>query len=155
MLIEESKKSKVREKIEGFLKSEGLSLVEFKLFLKGNSFAVRVITDYPEGGITINDCARLNKLIFSYLDEEKILGDDFVVEVLSPGIDRKLATKEDFLRVKNKLIALWLNTPVKGKQYWEGQLMDIEEKDLFIKDKKQLLKIPLDNIKFAKQKLEV
>ncbi|HDN86615.1 MAG: hypothetical protein DRP68_00825 [Candidatus Omnitrophota bacterium] len=155
MLIEESKKSKIREKIEGFLKSEGLSLVEFKLFLKGNSFAVRVITDYPEGGITINDCARLNKLIFSYLDEEKILGDDFVVEVLSPGIDRKLTTKEDFLRVKNKFVALWLNTPIEGKEYWEGRLMDIEEKDLFIKGKKQLLKIPLDNVKFAKQKLEI
>ena len=90
MMIDRDIQDTVKKEIKKMLGLENLTLIDFNLFSKKSSYIVRVTTDYPKGGITINDCARMNKLLFSYLDKEKILGDDFVVEVISPGLNRKL-----------------------------------------------------------------
>lgn len=153
MILDKQIEEKIRKKTESLLRKEGLDLVEFKIFLKGSTYVVRVITDYSEGGVSLNECARLNRLLFSYLDKDKILGEDFSVEVNSPGLDRKLKTRDDFLRVKGRNVSLWLNIPVKEKTYLEGKLLNVEEEKILLQGK-ELIEVFLNTIKCAKQKLD-
>lgn len=156
MIIDREIEDRVKAKTEELLKKESLTLVEFKLFFRRpSSYVVRVVADYFQGGITIADCAKLNKLLFSYLDREKVIGDDFVIEVISPGLDRKLTTKSDFLRVKDSVVCVWLEESVKGKQYWEGNILEIKDKSIVLNDKKGSVEIPLELIKFGKQNIEI
>ena len=155
MVIDKNIENKIEEKTKELLEKEGLTLIEFKLFLKKPSYVLRVAADYPEGGITIADCARSNKLLISYLDNSGILGDNFAVEVVSPGLDRKLVTKSDFRRVKDNVVCVWLKESVNDKEYWEGNISGIEDKSLVLKNEKGSVEIPLEVIKFAKQRIEI
>ena len=114
---------------------------------------VKITADFPYGGVTLKVLSFVNKIIFSYLEKENILGEDFVVEVVSPGLDRKLKEKSDFLRVLGRHLKIWLKSPYEGKNYYEGILEKIEEENLIIKSEK-IISIPLSLINFAKQRIE-
>jgi ribosome maturation factor RimP len=171
-----SDKDKLMDYVEEIIKREGAELVEFKVFLSGGKSTCRVITDYPEGGITISDCARINTMIFSFLKESQLLGEDFTVEVNSPGLKRSLKTYKDFLRVKGKNICLWLQEPYKGKEYLEGRVVDVKEEKLvfeyqysrevkvknskhlsrkLLDREKEIYELNLDKIRLGKEKLTV
>lgn len=152
MIVDRDIEKNIRDKTEKFLTRENLELVEFKVFSKSNTYVVRVVADYPQGGITIADCARLNKLLFSYLDGNKILGNDFSVEVISPGLDRKLKTKKDLLRVKGKPLLVWLSASLEGKTYYEGMLLAVEDEGIVL-ESEGTIKIPHALISCAKQKI--
>ncbi len=153
MILEDDQKKKIESRIEMILGELGLDLVEIKLFPQGASLVVRVIADFPYGGITLRDCEKANRRIFSYLEEEKVLGDDFIVEVISPGVDRKLKAKKDFLRVLDRELKIWLYNPLKGKNYWEGKLIEVRDEGIVIQSK-EILSIPYEIINFARQKYE-
>ena len=153
MILGKEIEEKIKERVSKILKEENLDLVDFKIFPQGGSFIVKITADFPYGGVTLKDLSFVNKIIFSYLEKENILGEDFVVEVVSPGLDRKLKEKSDFLRVLGKYLKIWLKSPYEGKNYYEGILEKIEEENLIIKSEK-IISIPLFLINFAKQKIE-
>ena len=111
------------------------------------------LVDYPQGGVTMEDCAFVNRKIFSFLETTNMLGDDFAVEVNSPGLDRSLKTRSDFLRVKGRYVMLWLIEPFMGKAYIEGELLDIHNDFLVLMCKGNRLDVPLKSIKTGKERI--
>jgi ribosome maturation factor RimP len=152
MIVDKEIEEKIKGKVREFLERENLCLVEFRLLPHGKAAVVRVVVDYPGGGITIDDCARLNRAIFSYLDREDILGETFSVEVVSPGLHKPLKVKDDFLRVKGRRICVWLKTPLNDKTYLEGKVLEADETKVILEEK-EIIEVPLEIIKFAKQKI--
>ncbi|UCD14836.1 MAG: hypothetical protein JSV34_03690 [Candidatus Omnitrophota bacterium] len=150
----DKEQDKIKVKVEQILKEKGIDLVEFSLFFSRGSCTVRCLIDYPAGGITLDECAAVNKEIFSFLGEGNLLGENYVVEVNSPGLERKLKTYKDFLRVKGKIISLWFKSPFEGKQYLEGQLADVDESQLCIKNKSGVFKINFNQIRVGKEKIK-
>ena len=146
---------KIKGAIADILREQGVEFVEFKIFSSGLKHTVRCLVDYPAGGITLNTCAMINTRIFSFLDSTQLLGDDFTVEVNSPGLDRKLVSYRDFLRVKGKNVGVWLLEPLEGKTYVEGEVTDVNEQHLFLKGRENIFKIDLVKIRSGKEKVEV
>lgn len=144
----------IQSKVKKILEKEGLDLVELKVFYSGGKSVVRCLADYPSGGITIDECARVNKLIFSFLDESKLLGENFAVEVNSPGIDRALKTAKDFMRVKGKLVSFWLNQPIEDKEYLEAKVLDVSEKKVCVEKGGKEFEIEFEKIKLGKERVE-
>jgi len=145
---------RIKNKIIEFLKEKDLELLEFKIFMYGAKYILRCVVDFKDGGITINDCADLNRRIFSFIDKENLLGEDFVVEVNSPGLDRELKTQKDFLKVRDRKIQLFFKEGA-SKKYLEGKLIDIKDNFLFLELKEDILKIDLGEIRFGKEIVEV
>ncbi|MCM8826716.1 MAG: hypothetical protein NC904_04270 [Candidatus Omnitrophica bacterium] len=143
----------IRSKFEEILRMKGIDLVDFKVFSQGRRWTIRSIVDYPYGGITVDECSSLNQILFSLVEKEKILGDDFVVEVNSPGLDRPLVTAKDFLRAKGKIICVWFREPIKGKDYRELVVGDVKDDGLFLGDEEGFFFVPFEKIKMAKQKV--
>ncbi len=48
--------------------------------------------------LLVDDCARVSRAIEARLDQSKVAGDRYVLEVSSPGIERPLRTAEDWRR---------------------------------------------------------
>ena len=128
-------------------------LIDFRLFFSGGKHILRCIVDYPQGGIILDTCSAINKKLFSYLSESNTLGGDWVVEVNSPGLDRPLKILGDFIKVKGKVIFLWLHEPVLGKEYLEAKVVDADRKALSLEYKENTVKIPWDKIKVGKEKI--
>jgi ribosome maturation factor RimP len=139
--------------IDDYVQSQGLILVELMHRYEGKDLVLRVLADRPEGGISLDECAFLNREIGRILDEKNIPLEKYLLEVSSPGIDRLLKTKSDFLRCLNKKALVFLKEPVQGKIEWSGNITQVTDNSVFIDNAGNLLEIPLLFINKAKQQL--
>ncbi len=134
-----------------FLRSRNLDLVDVIHRYEGRDLFLRILVDKPEGGITIGECAALNRELSDILDERNILEQRYILEVSSPGLDRPLKGEADFVRSLNKKVKLFLSEPVNGKLEWDGVIQKAKEGEVFIDTGEEILEIPLAKINKAKQ----
>jgi ribosome maturation factor RimP len=62
-----------------------------------------VYVDVP-GGTTADACAEISRAVEARLDAERPLGERYVLEVSSPGLDRPLRTAADFRRLQGRAV---------------------------------------------------
>ncbi len=102
--------------------SGGAEVVEVDMRGSGNARRLRVFIDKP-GGVTHEDCANFSRELSTILDVEDVVpGGSYVLEVSSPGLDRKLSRPADFERFTGSRIKLTTRTPVNGNKHFEGRL---------------------------------
>lgn len=130
--------------------NQGLELIELICRNEGNKLVLRVLADRAEGGITLGDCALLNRRLLELLEEKNIISGDYVLEVSSPGFDRPLKTGKDFLRCLNKEVVFFLNDLIDGKCQWQGKVGKVDQVSVFIQNCGRVLEIPLAKINKAK-----
>ena len=76
------------------MKALGAELVDIQFHRGGGRSVVTILADKP-GGITLEECARINHELGGYFE---FLDGSFLLEVNSPGLDRPLVMERDFLR---------------------------------------------------------
>ena len=118
--------------------SSGLEVVEVELRGGGKARMLRIVIDKLPGpvdaandklvGVTHEDCANLSREVGTILDVEDLVpGNSYVLEVSSPGLDRKLVRVSDYERFTGSKVKLKTRNPVNGSQYFEGRLHGIHE----------------------------
>jgi ribosome maturation factor RimP len=116
----------VREVVERVASSSGLEVVEVELLGTGKSRLLRIFIDKPEG-VTHQDCADLSREVGTILDvEDAVPGESYVLEVSSPGLDRKLSKPADFKRFVGSRVKLTTWNAVNGTRKFEGRLEDFD-----------------------------
>lgn len=137
--------------ILGHLKTKGLELVDLDYRYEGRDLFFRILADRPEGGITLGECSRLNKEIGEILDAKDVILGKYILEVFSPGIDRPLKARSDFLRCINRNARFFLSDSINGKIEWEGLIAKVEGDNIYITADADIIEIPLHKINMAKQ----
>ena len=113
---------KVREIAERVAQSSGLEVVDVELLGGGKSRMLRIFIDKP-GGVTHEDCSSFSREVGTIFDvEDAVPGSSYLLEVSSPGLDRKLLKASDYERFTGSLIKLTTRDPVAGNQHFEGRL---------------------------------
>ncbi len=108
--------------VERVAASSGLEVVELEMRGGGKSRMLRIFIDKP-GGITHEDCAKLSREVSTIFDvEDAMPGGAYVLEVSSPGLDRKLVRAADFERFQGSRVKLTTKEPVHGNRHFEGRL---------------------------------
>jgi ribosome maturation factor RimP len=122
MSVEET----VREIVDRVAASYGLEVweVEFR-GTGGKSRMLRVYIDKPEG-VTHQDCETVSREVSTILDIEDPIKGSYVLEVSSPGLDRKLRGAADYERFKGSLMKLQTLEPVNGNRNYEGRLREFD-----------------------------
>ncbi len=133
------------------LKAQGLDLVELICNYQGRDLFLRLLVDKPEGGIIIKECAEVNRRLSAMLNEANILEQSYILEVSSPGLDRPLSSKNDFIRCLNKKVKFFLSEFINGKLEWDGVINKVSEGKVYVSIGEVILEIPLDKINKAKQ----
>lgn len=148
-------KQAIREELKviigDYLKNQGFDLIDLLYRYEGNALILRILADKPEGGISIDECARINNAIGSILDEKDILKERYILEVSSPGLDRPLSTKDDFLHCIGKKVKFFLGEPVDDKIELEGLVNKADDESVYIDFEGRILNISLSKITKAKQ----
>ena len=112
----------IRAVVERVAASLSLEVVEIELRGGGKSRMLRIFIDKP-GGVTHEDCANVSREVGTILDvEEAVPGGSYVLEVSSPGLDRKLSRPADFERFRGSRVKLTTRDPVNGNRFFEGRL---------------------------------
>jgi ribosome maturation factor RimP len=140
----------LRKMIGEYLAAQGLDLVDLVYRYEGRDLALRILVDEPQGGISLGECARLNYEIGRMLDENEFIDNRYILEVSSPGLDRPLVTKNDFLRCLKKRVRFFLTEPINGKLEWEGAILKADDEAVYVDIGEELV-IPLSKINKAKQ----
>ncbi len=139
--------------IEDYLKNQNLDLVDLIYRYEGRDLVLRILVDYPCGGISLGECAHLNSEIGRILDEKDILQQNYMLEVSSPGLDRPLKTKNDFIHCLNKEVRVFLKEPINNKFELEGIINKVKDDLVYIDIKERIVEIPILKINWAKQKV--
>jgi ribosome maturation factor RimP len=116
----------VRAIAERVAASLGVEVVEIELRGGGKSRMLRIFIDRP-AGVTHEDCANLSREVSTILDvEDAVPGGSYLLEVSSPGLDRKLFRPADFERFQGSRVKLTTKDPVNGNRHFEGRLEHFE-----------------------------
>ena len=123
MAVDLEKVQAITERVAGSL---GLEVVEVELRGGGKARMLRIFIDKPQG-VTHEDCASLSREVSTILDVEDAVGSGpYVLEVSSPGLDRKLFRAADFERFQGSRVKLTTRMPVNGNRHFEGRLEHFE-----------------------------
>lgn len=141
--------NKLRDLISRCLNGANIELVDLTYSYIGRNLILRVLVSRTDGGITVGECALLNRKIGALLEEEKMIGSDYTLEVSSPGLDRPLKTQKDFSRCMNKEAVFFLNDLIDGKCQWQGKINKVSQDRVFVRTLENILEIPLEKINKA------
>jgi ribosome maturation factor RimP len=109
-----------------------LEIVEVELRGGGKARMLRIFIDKP-GGVTHEDCANLSREVGTILDVEDVIpGGSYLLEVSSPGLDRKLSRPADYERFMGSRVRVMTRQPVNGSRHFEGRLESFQQGRLTI-----------------------
>ena len=82
-----------------------------------------------ENGISLDKCAEISRMISPILDVDEPMGGEYILEVSSPGIERKLRKKDHFLgsvgeKVKIKNFAM---------EIFKGELISADNEKIVVR----------------------
>src|SRR2546426_11454693 len=97
-----------------------LETVDIALSGEGHRTVLRVVMDRVEGGITVEECARVSEALSRQLDLYDLFEYPYTLEVSSPGLDRPLRNDADFRRFAGKKAELKTYGPVDGQRHFRG-----------------------------------
>ncbi|RUM58533.1 MAG: ribosome maturation factor RimP [Persephonella sp.] len=138
----------VRKLILPILDELDLKLVDIE-FTKENRPILRVYI-YDPKGTTIKQCEIVSRRLGELLDNEDLIPYSYILEISSPGLNRKLKNKEEYEIFKGRNIKIVLKEPMDKKNVFTGVLEGLEDDKVLIKDNDKLIKIDLDNISKAR-----
>ena len=110
--------------IQPLVAREGAELVDLEVGGSRRRPVVRVFVDRP-GGIGVEDCARLSRLLETELETAQEVPETYVLEVSSPGIDRPLRERRHFERYVGREIEVRLYAPREGRRRMVGTLESV------------------------------
>lgn len=109
----------------------GFELVRVRL-MGGKMRILQIMADRPEGGIEVDECARISTAVSAVLDVEDPIEDQYVLEVSSPGIDRPLTRLKDFEMWKGWEARVETSELIDGRRRFKGTLAGAEEDEILI-----------------------
>ncbi len=140
--------AKIREAAERVANSEGVEIVDVE-WKVGRQRLLRVYID-KEQGVTHGDCQRVSEQLGVLLDVEYLVpGPRYVLEVSSPGLDRKLRNPAEFERFAGRKARISLVEPVEDSKFYEGRLAGIVSGMVRLEVGDRVVLLPLDRIRKA------
>jgi ribosome maturation factor RimP len=131
----------------------GFELVDLEYSpARGNS-VLRLFID-KEGGITLDDCAKVSRAVGDVLETEDLIPGSYRLEVSSPGVNRALRSERDFARYKGEPARVVLRRPVQGHRTVSGTIEWCEDGVVALRSSSaEDLTVELENI--ARARLDV
>lgn len=131
----------LEESIKLTVESLGAKLYDIST-LRENDKNIFRVSITCEGGVNLDKCAEISRMLSPILDVEEPMNGEYLLEVSSPGIERKLKKVEHFLasigeKVKVKNFAT---------EVFKGELISANEEKIVIKTEFGNEELTYDNI---------
>ncbi len=127
------------------VESLGYELADLEVKLGSRDGLLRVFIDKPEG-IGLKDCEIVNGRISALLDVEDPLPENYVLEVSSPGLDRRLTKLEHFERFMGSDVRVKLRFPLEGRKNYRGVLRAADEENIEVEVDGKSHRLPIATI---------
>ena len=106
---------------EPVIAEQGCTLWDVEYVKEAGTWYLRAYID-KEGGITVDDCEVISRLLGEWLDKEDFIEDSYILEVSSPGLGRPLKKEKDFARSIGKDVEIRLYKAIDKQKEFTGTL---------------------------------
>lgn len=124
--LDEEVVESVREILNPLLLEDGFELVDLEYRREGRGRVLRIYID-KEGGVTVDDCAKLSRELGTLLDVHDVIPGSYNLEVSSPGLTRALKRPRDFERFRGKRVKIKTKTDIEDRRVFVGRLLDFAD----------------------------
>ncbi len=116
----------IEDIVKPIIEGIGYEYVGTELKSAGGSKELIIYAD-KEGGIGLDDCEKISRLIEPAIDEKDPIDEAYYLCVSSPGLDRALKEPRDFERSTGKKVDIKLYAARGGKKEFTGVLKGYDE----------------------------
>jgi ribosome maturation factor RimP len=130
------------------VEAEGYQYVGHERVKSFGRDALAVYIDTPSG-VTMDDCAKVSRVLSVVLAAEELLGKQESLEVSSPGIDRPLFTRDHYLAYVGKTIKVKTMVPLDGRRRFKGVLQAVLDDHIEVIIDGQVVAVTLRDVEKA------
>jgi ribosome maturation factor RimP len=107
-------------------------LVDVEYVKEAGNWYLRAYID-KEGGISVDDCETISRIVSDWLDKEDFIPDSYILEVSSPGLGRPLKKDKDFERNMGKDVEIRLYKAFNKSKEYTGALKAYDKESVTIR----------------------
>lgn len=116
--------------VKPIIEANGMELVEVE-YKKLYGTPTLIVYIDKEGGVSLDDCEKIHRLIDEPLDElDPTAGAAYNLNVSSPGLDRPLKIEHDYIKNIGKSIDISLYEPIGGKKKFTCTLVSYDSDNI-------------------------
>ncbi|MBF7043774.1 ribosome maturation factor RimP [Campylobacter volucris] len=133
--------------LEALCKEVGLSFYDDELVSENGKKIYRIYVQ-KEGGVRLDDCAKLSEILSPIFDVEPPVNGEYFLEVSSCGLERKLSKLDHFAKSINELVKITTNE----KEKIEAKILSVENENIILEnlETQEKTTINFNDIKKAK-----
>lgn len=131
--------------LEPVLENHKMELYDVEFITEHGRQVLRIYID-KEGGVTLDDCEEITHAVNPVLDTHDPIPDAYVLEVSSPGVERKLVKDRHFTNHIGRQVDIRLDKPFNAQKKFRGLLAGIEDDYVLLDD----LKLPRENMIYCR-----
>ncbi len=134
--------------INQILEKTDMNVLNVKIDRKKVTHNIRVIVD-SDTGVSVDSCAYVSKLTTDAIKINKLINEDFNLEVSSPGINRELFKLEDYLVFLGEKVKIKLKSPENNQKNFLGKIIEVKNNYIVVEIDNINREIDFNNIKKA------
>lgn len=134
----------IKEVIEKDIERLGCKVWGLELFGRHSNQTLRIYIDNKDG-ISVEDCEKVSKHVSKVLDTENDFSEKYMLEISSPGLDRKFFYKEQYQGFINESIRVTFFDN-DNKKTIKGNLKEVDDKSIKLEIKEEIHEIPFSSI---------
>ena len=116
--------------------------------LSGSKQTIRLFIDSPNG-ITADNCARMSKKIDLILEVETIMHGAYILELSSPGFNRRFFNAEQSFDYIDREVEIKLYEPLDQRKNFFGKLIKSDKSSLELETEAETFSLLWENVKKA------
>ena len=134
----------IKEVIEKDIERLGCKVWGLELFGRHSNQTLRIFIDNKDG-ISVEDCEKVSKHVSKVLDTENDFSEKYMLEISSPGLDRKFFYKEQYQEFVNESIRVTFFDN-DNKKTIKGNLKEVDDISIKLEIKEEIHEIPFSSI---------
>jgi ribosome maturation factor RimP len=119
----------------------GCYIYDIEYVKEGKTRTLRILADKEDGRISLDECEAINRRISELLDVSDPIPENYMLEVSSPGIERRLRTPEHFNKYIGEIVDIGLYKPINNSKSITGRLLSFEDQKITIETEENQLSI--------------
>lgn len=138
----------VADLVEPVLDQMGFELLDVEYLSYQGRWVLRLYID-QEGGITVDDCARVSRELGDLIDVKDMIPHAYVLEVSSPGLNRPITKEKHLIDAVGKKIKVRMTRPMEGRRNFAGRLREFRDGILYVEIEKGVVALPWSEVERA------
>jgi ribosome maturation factor RimP len=127
---------------------EGLVLIDVEA-APGPRVRFRFVID-GDGGAKIDDCVRVDRAVGDLLETWERAPRSYVVEVTSPGLDRRIRREAEYEHFRGRRARLHVEAEGTAPAEVSGVLEGMDGGDVLLRTGEEVIRVPADRIRAAR-----